>query len=134
MLSRAIAAVLAARLLLAPWAAAEGPSSSPGPIAAAAVQEAAKAASPPRHGEMPPGLKWTGIGLLIGGGGAMISGAVFCAADACGRNPEVGFALAGASLAAGVILLGIADRHRLPPAPSVTFGNGRTLVQQRITF
>jgi hypothetical protein len=64
---------------------------------------------------MPTGLKWTGIGLLLHGAALGTAGLIFCAADACGRNPEVGFGIAGVSLLAGAVVLHAADRKR-PPA------------------
>ena len=68
MLQRALLAAIAARLVLAPWAVAEEPVHRPGPIAAAAALEAARVEAPARRGPMPNGLKWTGLGLLMGSG------------------------------------------------------------------
>ena len=113
MLRHTIALVIAGRLVLAPWVAAqEAPVS--GPIAAAAAREAANAVVERERGPMPTGLKWTGIGLVLHGAAVGAAGLIFCAADACGRNPEIGFGIAGASLLAGAIVLHVADRKRLP--------------------
>ena len=83
---------------------------------------------------MPPGLKWTGIGLLIHGGAGATAGLVACSNDACGANPEIGVGVAAGSILAGVILLHIADRKRGPASPQLVVGAGRAMVQQRLTF
>lgn len=108
-----------------------------------AAVEAAQAPVAGQRGPMPTGLKWTGIGLLIGGGLAILAGAALKGDDdACGYTaaPDecdaigTGFYVAGAAMAGtGGVLLGVANakRERLP---SITFRRGRVAVQQRIGF
>jgi hypothetical protein len=123
MLRTTIAVVVAGRLALAPWALAqEAPAA--GPIAAAAAREAARVEPQPARGLMPTGLKWTGIGLVLHGAALGTAGLIFCAADACGRNPEVGFGIAGVSLLAGAVVLHVADRKRPPAAPDTAVAGG----------
>ena len=74
MLQRAIAGVIVARLVLAPWAAADEPSPGAGAIAASAAREARRPAEPAKtaaKGPMPKGLKWTGAALMMAGGATL---------------------------------------------------------------
>jgi hypothetical protein len=118
MLRTTIAVVLVGRLALAPWALAQDAPAA-GPIAAAAAREAARADPRPARGPLHTGLKWTGNGLLLHGAAVGTAGLIFCANDACGRNPEVGFGIAGASLIAGAVVLHVADRKRPPASPAI---------------
>src|SRR5689334_20883908 len=138
MLSRAIAGVLAARLVLAPWAVAE-PADAAAPIrnSAAAVtwkvaprSDLAPSAAPKRRGPLPKGLKWTGIGLLLAGSMTTLTAALGnCGAHECDKG--TGLAVGGAEVVAGSMLLAIADRHRLPPAPSlVVLSRGGAMIRQ----
>jgi hypothetical protein len=143
MLPRALAVILVARLVLAPWAGADEPATRPGPIAVtplrdAAAREAARVgrAAPPR-GPMPGGLKWTGIGLLIGSGlpvfvakfGDCLSGEF-----SCRDQRHAAYAVAGVMAGTGVALLIIADARRAPALPTLVLRDGRAIVQQRIAF
>lgn len=111
-----IVVLITGRLALAPWASAQETPAA-GPIAAAAAREAVRLDPQPARGPMPTGLKWTGIGLVLHGAAVGTSGLIFCAANACGRKPEVGFGVAGISALAGAIVLHIADRKRPSGAP-----------------
>jgi hypothetical protein len=116
MLSRAIAGVLAARLVLAPFAAADDDVATT-TIRAAAAREAGRHAPVQTRGPMRPGLKWTGIGLLLAGSMTTLTAAL----DNCGTrhcNKGTGLAVGGAEVVAGSMLLALADRHRLPAAPT----------------
>jgi hypothetical protein len=138
MLYRALALILIARLVLAPWAGAEIPASTsptPGPIAASAARQAQDAA---RADPLPPmhrGLKWTGIALVIAGGATALSAAIGNCGRACRSNDTVLGVIVGASEAAtGVALLGIADARRRKGVPTVAVADGRLLLQHRVTF
>ena len=137
MLQRALLAVIAARLVFAPWAVAEEPVHRSGPIAAAAVLEAVRVQASARRGPMPNGLKWTGLGLLMGSG-LPVLGATFgdCVGGArtCRNQRRAAYATAGAMAGTGVVLLVIADAKRRPPLPSLAFGDGRAAIVQRVTF
>ena len=111
MLHRALFAVIVARLVLAPWAVAQ----KPGPIAAAAAREAARAKPAPRD-PMPKGLKWTGIGLVIAGGATIVNTAIGNCGASCGDR-AVGYVVGGAEFMVGSILLGLADKRRAPVPP-----------------
>ena len=117
MLQKACVAVIVVRLVLAPWAVAQEPGPSPGPIVAAAAREAARAAptTAARSDPMPKGLTWTGIGLAIAGGVTMLSTAL----GNCERNCDraVGYVVGGAELLVGSFLLDQADRRRAPAPP-----------------
>jgi hypothetical protein len=91
---------------------------------------------------MPTGLKWTGIGLLIGGGVTILLGAAVKHDDSCGVSIAsddceaigTGFYVFGAALAGtGAVLLGVANAKR-EHLPSISIGRGRVAIRQRITF
>jgi hypothetical protein len=115
MLQKALVAVFAARLVLAPWAGAQEPMPVPGPIAAAAAREAVRTgpADPAGRGPMPNGPKWTGIGLMLAGGATIFSTAIGNCESNCGDR-AAGYLVGGAEFAVGSLLLGLADRHRAP--------------------
>ena len=119
MLQRSLLAVIVARLVLAPWALAEEPGPSPGPIAAAAAREAARAkpAETTRRGPMPKGLKWTGIGLSLAGAMTVFNTAIGNCERNCGDR-AIGYVVGGAELAVGSFLIGLADGRRAPAAPA----------------
>jgi hypothetical protein len=138
-----IVILMTGRLALAPWASAQDAT------AAGAAREAVRLDPQPARGPMPTGLKWTGIGLVLHGAAVGTAGLIFCAADACGRNPEVGFGIAGMSALAGAIVLHIADRKRPSGAPgaavvagsvaaasppTLSVGGGRVSITQRLSF
>ena len=142
MLPRALAAILVARLVLAPWAGADEPAARPGPIAVtplrdAAAREAARVGRAAPRGPMPAGLKWTGIGLLIGSGlpvfvakfGDCLSGEF-----SCRDQRHAAYAVAGVMAGTGAALLIIADARRAPALPTLVLRDGRAIVQQRIAF
>ena len=118
---RALFAVIVVRLVLAPWAVAQEPGPSPGPIAAAAAREAARAepAEPATRGPMPKGLKWTGVGLVIAGGATIINTAIGNCGGNCGDR-AVGYLVGGAEFAVGSFLLGLADQRRAPASSAAT--------------
>ena len=137
MLQRALLAVIAARLVLAPWAVAEEPAHRPGPIAAAAALEAARVEAPARRGPMPTGLKWTGLGLLMGSGmPAVVATLGDCIHEGrtCRNQRRVAYATAAAMAGTGALLLVIADSKRDAPLPSLAFSDGRAAIVQRVTF
>ena len=137
MLQRALLAVIAARLVLAPWAVAEEPVHRSGPIAAAAALEAARVEAPARRGPMPTGLKWTGLGLLMGSGmPALVATFGDCIHEGrtCRNQRRVAYATAAAMAGTGALLLVIADSKRDAPLPSLAFSDGRAAIVQRVTF
>ena len=137
MLQRALLAVVVARLLLAPWAVAEEPVHRPGLIAAAATLEAVRVEAPPRRGPMPNGLKWTGLGLLMGSGMPVLVatfGDCIREGRTCRNQRRAAYAAAGAMAGTGAVLLVIADGKRGAPLPSLAFSDGRAAIVQRVTF
>jgi hypothetical protein len=133
MLKHAVAVVVVARLVAAPWAAAQEPPVHQGVIAASAAREAARSAVPVRRGPMPKALKWTGVALILAGGATIFSTAIGNCGDYC-DDRAVGYAVGGAEFFAGSVLIGIADRRRPVLAPSLVVRDGRALVLQRVTF
>jgi hypothetical protein len=133
---RWIAVVLAGRLALAPFAFADQ-SATEAPIRAAATREAIRVSSTTRRGPMAAGLKWTGIGLLIGSGLPVVLGHFGdCVSDefSCRDQRHAAYAVAGVMAGAGAGLLAIAHAKRSPALPTLVLGDGRAMVQQRITF
>jgi hypothetical protein len=104
---------------------------------------ATAAAQQPEHrGPMPAGLKWTGIGLLIGGGVTVLLGAAVKNDDSCGYSISssdcdalgTGFYVFGAALAGtGAALLGVANAKR-EHLPSISVQRGRVSIRQRFSF
>jgi hypothetical protein len=137
---KAVTGVIVARLVLAPWAGAEEPS-PPGPaptaIRATAAREAARLAPAAPRGPMPGGLKWTGIGLLIGSG-IPVFAAKFgdCIPDdfSCRDQRHAAYAVSGVMAGTGAALLAIAHAKRSPALPTIVLRDGRAVVQQRISF
>ena len=124
MLSRAMAGVLAARLTLAPFAAADPQMPDAGPIAASAARQA-EALPPPRQddrGPMPSGLNWTGIGLLMGSTAPVAVaklGDCLQSRRACKDARHTAYAASGALALTGVALLTIGHAKR-GPSPLAT--------------
>ena len=136
MLKRAFLSVIVARLVLAPWAVAQEPVHRPGPIAAAAL-EATRVEAPAMRGPMPGGLKWTGLGLLMGSGMPALAatfGDCLYKERTCRNQRRVAYATAGAMAGTGALLLVIADAKREAPLPSLVFSHGRAAIVQRVTF
>ena len=136
MLPRALLVVIVARLVLAPLAVAEEPV-RPGPIAAAAALEAVRVEAPARRGRMPNGLKWTGLGLLMGSGLPVLVatfGDCIHEGRTCRNQRRVAYATAGAMAGTGALLLVIGDAKRDAPLPSLAFSDGRAAIVQRVTF
>jgi len=129
---RWIAVVLAGRLALAPFAFADQAASET-PIRAAAAREAARVAAPDPRGEMPKGLKWTGIGLMLAGGLTLFTTAIGNCGTNCGPR-SIGYVVGGTEFAVGSLLIGLAETHRRPASPSLVLHDGRAVLQQRITF
>jgi hypothetical protein len=134
-----LALVLAGRLAIAPFAAAEDAAPA-GPIRAAATHEAARLAEASRRGAMPNGLKWTGIGMLtVVPLPLTILALTDCAPDdrVCGNARKTAKVTAGVLAGTGTLLL-VIGHHKRPPRyallPEVTVGEGRAAVVQRITF
>jgi hypothetical protein len=140
MLPRAIAGVIIARLVLAPWSWAE----ESGPIAASAARHAA-ALPPPAEarGPMPTGLKWTGIGLLLGSTAPVATaklGDCLRSRRACKDARRAAYAAGGVFAATGATLLVIANAKRGPSLPGASraltleVDEGRAALVQRIRF
>lgn len=108
----------------------------------AALREVQAQGQTGQRGAMPPGLKWSGIGLLIGGGVTVLIGAAIKADNACvytAVNDDCdaianGFYIFGGALAGtGAVLLGVANakRERLP---AITVRRGGVAIRQRVSF
>jgi hypothetical protein len=137
---KAIAGIIVARLVLAPWAAAEGPSPrdpAPTTIRETAARETTRLAQDARRGPMPAGLKWTGTGLLIGSGfPVFIAKFADCTSGefSCRDQRHAAYAVAGVMAGTGALLLVIANAKRSTLWPSVSVQDGRASITQRITF
>jgi len=150
---QALSLVLAALLSGAPSVAAAAGQAAPPPvrsatpIADAAVRAAVQASE--TRTEMPPGLKWTGFGLIVGGGSLIALGAVIDDTHCFGEehlidndvfdndceNARTASYLAGgimAGVGVGLLIMGHASRR--PVSPTVTMQHGRMLIQQRVRF
>lgn len=127
--------VLVCRLVLAPSAGADD--SAPTPIRDTAARETARLAPAASRGPMPAGLKWTGTGLLIGSGlPVFIARFADCISDefSCRDQRHAAYAVAGVMAGTGALLLVVANAKRSPPLPTVSLGDGRLIVQQRVSF
>jgi hypothetical protein len=85
---------------------------------------------------MPAGLKWTGIGLVIGSGLPILAGTLsdcLKADDVCDRERRIAYGVGGAMAGSGLVILGIAHARR-STLPDVVIGDGRAVVVQRIRF
>jgi hypothetical protein len=130
-----VAVVLAGRMYLtAPVA--EGQETAT-PIADAAARAATRAAPPPARDPMRPGLKWTGVGLIIGGGMSLVTTAM----GGCRSSPRhcrnlrrVGYSVGAGSAGTGVLLLGMAHARRAPAGPALVIDGDRAILSQRVTF
>jgi len=134
---RTLAAVLMARLALAPLAYADDRPATDGPIRAAATREAIRLSSTGARGPMPGGLKWTGIGLLIGSGlPVFIAKFSDCIPDdfSCRDQRHAAYAVSAVMAGTGAGLLAIAHAKRSPALPTLVLRDGRAIVQQRISF
>jgi hypothetical protein len=126
MLARTLVLLFVARLVLAPFAAADPQTPDLGPIAASAARQA-EALPPPRQddrGPMPTGLKWTGIGLLIGSTGPVAVaklGDCLRSRRACKDSRRTAYAASGAFAVTGASLLALANAKRGPSpfAPAI---------------
>lgn len=137
MIRRIVAVVLA--VLMASPAFAQSLRES---INRAATAAAAQQPEPARTG-MHPGLLWTGVGLLAGGGLTLGLGAAedpeneTCVSgddleETCVSNRTVLLTSGAVMAGVGGLLLWIGAVKARDNAPSVTFGPGRFVVQQRL--
>jgi hypothetical protein len=134
---RLIAVVIAGRLALAPFASADQPLSSDGPIHAAATRAAAALARPAARGPMSRGLKWTGIGLLaastlpvgLGNFGDCVPNEF-----SCRDQRAAAYVATGVLAGTGALLLVIGAAKRSRALPSVVWHDGRAVIQHRVTF
>jgi hypothetical protein len=150
-LSVALAALLSGVPSMAAAAAAQAPppARADTPIADAAMRAAVQATE--TRTEMPPGLKWTGFGLIAGGGALIALGAVIDDDDCfdygdddvfdddvfdndCETVRKASFLSGGIMAGVGVGLLIMANASRRPVSPTVTMQHGRLMVQQRVRF
>ena len=142
-LALALALVLAGLPALA--AAAEPPSPPPSPTPIADSARAA-VAQRYRHGghDDNDALKWTGFGLIAGGGSLIAIGAVLDDEDCfdhgysyydCDDVRKAAFVTGGimAGVGVGLMIMASNSRHH-HHYPSVTMRRGRMLVQQRVAF
>jgi hypothetical protein len=134
---RLVAVVFAGRLALAPFAFAEDPTPETAPLRAAAAREASRLSQPARRGPMPGGLKWTGLGLLMGSGlPVLIAKFGDCVPSdfSCRDQRHAAYAVAGVLAGTGAALLVIAHAKRSPALPTIVVRDGRVVLQQRIAF
>ncbi len=133
---RLIAVVVAGRLALAPFASADQDPRD-APIGAAAAREAVRASQTAARGPMRPGLKWTGIGLLTVSTLPVVFGNFDdCIPDefACRDERAAAYVATGVLAGTGALLLVIGAAKRSRALPSVTWHDGRAMIQQRVTF
>ena len=86
---------------------------------------------------MPNGLKWTGLGLLMGSGMPVLVatfGDCIREGRTCRNQRRVAYAAAGAMAGTGALLLVIGAAKRGAGALSLAFGDGRAAIVQRVTF
>ena len=130
-----VAIVFLGRLVLAPFAGADDAGATS--IRAAASREAIRLSQPLPAGPMPAGLKWTGIGLVIGSGLPVLAanfGDCLYSERHCRNQRHVAYAVGGVMAGTGAALLLIANAKRSPALPTIVLNDGRAMVQQRITF
>ena len=117
------------------------------PIADAAARAALQTTT--TQTEMSPALKWTGFGL-IAGGGSLIALATLIDEDHCFVNDDdfdddgliddcetakkATYLTGGIMAGVGVGLLIMANASRRPVSPTITMRHGRFLIQQRVRF
>lgn len=147
-LSLALAALLSGMPSMAAAAGAQGPPPvrSETPFADAAIRTAVQTTG--TRTEMPPGLKWTGFGLIIGGGSLIGLGAISDCVDYgdhggfgndvfdddCETARKASYLAGGIMAGVGVGLLIMAHASRRPVSPTVTMQHGRLMIQQRVRF
>jgi hypothetical protein len=150
-LSLALAALLSGVPSMAAAAGAQAPppARSATPIADAAVRAAVQVTE--TRTEMPPGLKWTGFGLIAGGGSLIALGALIdddscfdygdddffdndAFDDDCETARKASYFAGGVMTGVGIGLLIMANASRRPVSPTVTMRHGRLMIQQRVRF
>jgi hypothetical protein len=114
---------------------------SPAPLAEAASRAGAAAAVvtvEPRG--MPGGLKWTGIGLLIGAGASFTFGALLDDGDCfeydytCDELREGAYVFGAILAGTGVTLLAIGTAKSGQPRTSLDVQGGRLMLRHRVRF
>ena len=163
---QALSLVLAALLSGVPSVAAAAGQAPPAPARPAtpiadSAARAAAAQTITAETEMSPALKWTGFGLIAGGGSLIALGAVIddddcfdfddddffdddpfdndpfpndAFDDDCETARKASYLAGGIMTGVGVGLLIMANASRRPVSPTVTMRNGRLLIQQRVRF
>jgi hypothetical protein len=113
---------------------------TPTPIADAGARAAAATPLEPERRGMPAGLKWSGIGLLIGGGATVGIGAALQDDDCysydytCDELRQGFYVFGGILAGTGAALLAIGAAKAGPPRTAVVFGPGRIMLQRRVSF
>jgi hypothetical protein len=131
-----IAALIVGRLVLVPGVAAASPGRPDTPLADAVGREAVRVAQAGKRAPMRAGLKWTGIGLIIGSGMPIVTAKLsdcFASEPTCRRGRHAFYGIGAAMAGTGIALLMVADTHR-PALPSLSFDAERVAITQRITF
>jgi hypothetical protein len=111
------------------------------PIADAGARAARTMGVEPERRGMPAGLKWTGIGLLIGGGATVGIGAALRDEDcydldyySCDDLRQGFYVFGGILAGTGAVLLAIGAAKSGPPRTSIGMTRGRFVLQHRIAF
>jgi len=110
------------------------------PIADAGAQAAADVPLISERRGMPGGLKWTGVGLLAGGGATVAIGAAINDEDCysydytCDELRQGFFVLGGILAGTGVTLLAVGAAKSGPVRTSMAFEKGRVILRQRVSF
>ncbi|MEO5824093.1 MAG: hypothetical protein ABIT71_26600 [Vicinamibacteraceae bacterium] len=111
------------------------------PIADAGARAAQAMGGEPERRGMPAGLKWSGIGLLIGGGATLGIGAALQDDDcydfdyySCDELRQGFYVFGGILAGTGLALLAIGAAKGGAPRTSIGMTHGRFLLQHRVAF